>query len=161
VIELFNPYGYSINRVEYLSADANQSMSLTRSPDVTGDFADLHANVSGSFELASPGRDIDGAGFAGNGAFAGHAILDYFVDLTTYQSSGWLWSPTFDWISFGTESYPWVYTYPSLEWWYCLDNSNGGADMYYYSATSKSWHFTTIDVYPWVFDFGGAGWIQK
>ncbi len=69
-ISLLTPNGFVEDRVEYPMENSDQAQSLVRSPDLSGDFGTLHFEVSTAFELASPGRRLDGIPFGqGNATF--------------------------------------------------------------------------------------------
>ena len=68
--QLFNPYDFLMDAVKYVRADSEQGQSLTRFPDITGDFfspdgPSLHFDVSEAFLSFSPGADILRRGLCG------------------------------------------------------------------------------------------------
>ncbi len=100
-ITLFTPDGFNEDRVTYDENNSDQLQSLTRSPDLSGDFPALHLEESAAFLLASPGLMLDGSAFPGNGLI----ILDPFEG--SDLGGGFFFS---DWYGiYNPQFWPWVF----------------------------------------------------
>lgn len=140
-INLLTPYGHVEDSVFADSEITDQSQSITRDPDLTGEFGALHFDVSTAFELYSPGRKIDGTPFAGNGTIAENPLG--CVDL----GEGWCWS---EWYGVYTPIfYPWIY-HNEHGWQYVFETGTIG-EAYLWDHESQDYWWTTALFQPLTF----------
>lgn len=155
LIVLKTPFGAIEDSVSYLRASANQGQSLTRNPDLTGDFGALHFDVSATLELFSPGRQLDGNGFAvPAGPVPG--ALTYFTQASQQSADGLLFDARFGWFYAGF--HPWLYSYDQAGWWYAFGDSADGSSMFLYDLTAGTWIFTSYWFHPWYYNFQANAW---
>ncbi len=150
---LLNEHGFPMDEVSYLVADSNQAQSLTRSVDITGDFPGLHFELSQVFLLFSPGSDINGAPFAGNGA----ADLDVFTGVDIPGFPGWRSSSWYK--NYNVDFWPWIF-HDEHSWQFVADGSTTDV-TFVFDLGLDNWVFVNEAAYRWIFVFGGPnqGWI--
>jgi hypothetical protein len=163
-IRLQNPHGYTVHEVYVVASMAQQDMSLTREPDITGAELALHLDAhlaAGGFEflIASPGLQLDGVPFPGNGV----ALLpDVFVQAHTLTPQGWWLDPVFGWLAASMEmpfDMPWLYSTGQGTFLYVPDMSKGGSDIWMYDPGS-GWLYTNYTVYPFMWDYASGSWVR-
>lgn len=157
IITLLTPFGYVEDTIFYDNDIADQSMSVTRSPDLEGAFESLHFDVSTAFELFSPGRKVDGTAFSGSGTPtpAGLAYFNrgsFLLDGRNMYDSRFGWLDVADW--------PAVYSYSGGSWWYAYAESGNGYEMYLYHFDLGTWIFTSYIFYPWYYDYNTDQWVS-
>ena len=148
--QLFNGSDFLMATAEYARAESEQAQSLTRNPDLTGFFDSpdnppaLHFDVSPTFLTFSPGADISGDAFAGNGVsneIGGTPV----ADLEGWFESGWFgfYAPIGDsgWIFHADHGF--VYYFP--------DNTSG--NVFVYDDAMTTWWWTNADTYPYLYLF--------
>ena len=148
IITLKTPFGFEEDTVSYSIDIADQSMSITRNPDITGDFGALHFDVSTAFEFFSPGRRLDGTPFPGNGAVevAGAAEVLGGTEL----GGGWYLS---DWFgSFNTSLEPWIF-HEHHGFLYLNPDSTSGDSLFFFDLGMSAWFWTSSTLYPNLFVF--------
>jgi hypothetical protein len=155
-IKLFNEYDFLVDIIEE-TADStiNQGMAVTRSPDITGEAA-LHLEVSPVFALSSPGTQIDGTPFAGNGTIWAPMV---FNRINQMYSDGNMYDPSFGWLAvenLTSEDY-WIYSFNLGSFWYVYPGSQWWA-MYVYDLDVQSWLFTSYIYYPWIYNYTTDQW---
>ena len=143
--------------VIYLEDDSDQAMSLVRSPDGTGSFPNLHFEVSTAFELASPGRRLDGTAFPGNQPFAAETDVFRGVDISGfpgYKASPW-------YLNYNVDALPWIY-HDEHGWQFIADASTEDviflydldlADWLFVNEASYRWFYLFSDTPTWIFSF--------
>ncbi len=156
--QLFNEHGFLMDEAKYVRVDAEQGQSLTRSPDITGDFfsplgPSYHFDVSPAFLPFSPGTDISGVAFTGNGV----ADLDVFSGVDIPGFSGWKASSWYK--NYNVDFWPWIYH--DEHGWQFVDAGSTAAVTFVFDLGLDSWVFINEGAYRWIFVFGGpnAGWI--
>ncbi len=152
VILLLNEHGFILDSVMYLIQDADQSQSLTRSPDITGNFPNLHFDVSSAFLLFSPGATTGGAPFAGNGV----VDLDVFSGVDIPGFPGWKTSPWYK--NYNVDFPPWIYH--DEHGWQFVDSGATAAVTFLFDLGLNNWVFVNEGAYRWIFLYGpDEGWI--
>lgn len=160
-IKVYNRYGFLAHEILEVSSEiANQDQSITRAPDLTGDLAlhlDAHLNAGGfNFLLASPGTDLLGQPFAGNGTVY---LPKKFIHMSVVRNDGVHFDPWFGWLS--TESpvvdTPWVYNYSLNTWWYLHPASFKG-NIWVFDYALGAWTYSNYVFYPWVYSYSSGTW---
>ena len=155
IVSLLNEHGFEMDAVKFLVEDANQSQSLTRSPDITGDFPSLHFDVSSAFLLFSPGADINGTAFPGNGAVLPETDVFGGVDIPDF--TGWKASPWYK--NYNVAALPWIFH--DEHGWQFLDSGSTEDVIFLYDLGLEGWIFVNEAAYRFIFLYGGPneGWI--
>lgn len=146
-IKLVRGKGFIEDIVEYLEDDADQAMSLVRSPDGSGSFPNLHLEVSSAFELASPGRQLDGTAFPGNEPFV--ATTDEFRGEDIPGFPGWKASPWY--LNYNVDFLPWIYH--DEHGWQFLDSGNSESVIFLYDLDLADWLFVNEATYRFFYIF--------
>ncbi len=153
-IKLVRGKGFVEDIVEYLDDDSDQAMSLVRNPDGTGDFPNLHLEVSGAFELASPGRTLDGAAFAGNQPFVLESDVFRGEDIPGFP--GWRASPWY--LNYNVSELPWIYH--DEHGWQFLAEASTEDVIFLFDLGLENWIFVNEGSYRWMFIFSDTpDWI--
>lgn len=160
-MKLRNEHGFVVDEVRIEFSLARQDMSLTRSPDVTGEM-DLHLDAhlsSGAFDflIFSPGLRLDGTPFPGSGTIL---IYSVFERIAFAHSSGWFIDPIFGPLGSGLQmpfDMPWVYAAGHQDFWYVLSSRDG---FWLYSVSRQGWYFTSYDLYPLVWSGSERLWLE-
>ncbi|KAF0095503.1 MAG: secreted protein withPor secretion system C-terminal sorting and LTD domain [Puniceicoccaceae bacterium 5H] len=155
-IRLTNPYNYVIDEVTYDSTQANQGMSITRSPDITGEFNSLHFPASGTMFSISPGTMADGTPFSGNGVVQPEWLAAILTDGFQYSET-LFWSNSFQWLY--TSYAPIVYSYDTGSWLYISEDASAGGQVYVYSYDMEAWLYTELSWYPTAWNFNTSSWM--
>ena len=153
IMTLKTPFGFEEDTVSYNIDIADQSMSITRDPDITGDFGALHFDVSTAFEFFSPGRRLDGTAFPGNGAVA----LDVFGGVDIPGFPGWKESSWYK--NYNVDFLPWIFH--DEHGWQFLDAGATADVTFLYDLGLEGWIFVNEAAYRFIFLYGGPneGWI--
>jgi hypothetical protein len=158
VIRLENPYGYVIDKVVYDVTLADQGQSVTRVPDITGEYGTLHipATASSSHIVqCSPGARIDGTAFPGNGLVTLSEYEQIFTDF--YKASNdYYFSKVFGWTYVG--AWPFLYSFDSNSWLYVVTDSSQNCEVFYYSYQKSAWFYTTKEIYPNGWNLNTGSW---
>jgi hypothetical protein len=163
-IKLYNRHGFLVHEIAEISnAITNQDQAITRAPDLTGDLAlhlDAHLNAGGfEFLLASPGRDLLGVPFPGNGAI--HLPFT-FIHIERLFDDGLYLDPVFGWL--GNESpvadSPWVYVVEKSAYWY-IHPASGDGHIWVYDMSLQGWYYTHYAAYPWMWDYAASQWTGR
>lgn len=126
------------------------------------DFADSAANCADlEANLESVNASFEGIGSAkllscsDNGGGGNSDNPDNILGSEIEAGSGWFWS---DWLgAYQAESFPWIWTVDYGWWWI---SGSDDSEIYAYSLDRGAWLYTGSDLYPWVYDWSGAGWID-
>ncbi len=157
-VRLVRGKGFEEDVVEFLDEVSGQGQSVVRSPDGSGDFGSLHLVVSTAFELASPGRGLDGAAFAGNQPFV--PSTDVFRGEDIPEFPGWRASPWY--LNYNVAELPWIY-HDEHGWQFLADASTedviflfdlGLENWIFVNEGSYRWMFIFSDTPDWIFTFG-------
>jgi hypothetical protein len=155
-IKLFNQHGFLVEIIEDIAeANINQGMALTRSPDLTGELV-LHLEAS-LFTLSSPGTQLDGIAFPGNGSIY---LPQKFTGITVVNDDGVHFDPVFGWMATNGPpdvETPWVYNYDLATWWYVNPFSFTG-NIWAYDFALSAWTYSNYSFYPWVYNYTSAAW---
>ncbi len=147
-ITLTRGAGFIEDVVEFLEDFSGQGQSVVRSPDGTGAFGEtLHLAVSSAFELASPGRQLDGTAFSGNAPFV--ANLDEFRGDDIPGFPGWKASPWYK--NYNAAAHPWIYH--DEHGWQYLDSGNTEDVIFIYDLDLADWLFVNESSYRWFYLF--------
>lgn len=161
-IKLINQHGFLVHMIsDITSTIASQGTSVVRVPDVTGDIG-LHFEAAlneGRFDAASPGTQINGNPFPGNGQVltphifnrARESVRGYWLDDPVFGSLGIL-------RRYGVDM-PWLYAarHGNAPWF--VNKVDGGIAIY--DMFLARWVFTNYTVYPWVYDFQNSTWVDR
>lgn len=156
IIRLENKHGYVVDSVEYDVTNADQGQSITRSPDMTGDFDALHIAASlPTFLAVSPGATVKGVAFSGNGPVVENAyemmIGDYYrANADYYHGASFGWSYVTHW--------PFLYSFDTGSWMYVAAEVSGEDAIYFYAYSNRSWYYTDSTLYPWAWNFSLGAW---
>ncbi len=158
--QLFNEHGFLMDEAKYVRLDAEQGQSLTRDPDITGDFfsplgPSYHFDVSPAFLPFSPGTDISGTAFPGNGAVLPETDVFGGVDIPDFAD--WKASPWY--LNYNVEFLPWIYH--DEHGWQFVDSGATEDVIFVYDLGLEGWIFVNEAAYRFIFLFGGPneGWI--
>ena len=154
--QLFNEHDFLMAEANYVRADAEQGQSLTRAPDITGDFfspdgPSFHFDVSPTFLPFSPGAMIDGTAFPGNGRVEAEGDLFGGVIL----GDGWRESAWFGFYNVGFE--PWIFHFQHGFQFVFAGATEG--EVFLYDLETEDWWFTSASTYPNVYSFNRAAWV--
>lgn len=164
-LTLHNQYGYEVDRWEFLAALASQDMSINRDPDITGsaDELNLHLDAAlnlGYFNFYTPGNQLDGNPFPGNGEIL---LPQVFRGVVEGSNRGWFYDPHYGWLGVGTASgwdIPWVYVQNLNSYWYVEVESVTDRGMWIYEASRQFWFYTYTAGYPLVWNAATSGWVN-
>ncbi|RKX35897.1 MAG: hypothetical protein DRP71_01765 [Verrucomicrobia bacterium] len=145
IVRLVNEHGFVMDEVEYLVEHANQAQSLTRDPDITGDFPALHFEVSENFLLFSPGAMSDGTAFSGNGNVADPLL----GGVPVAGLEDWFLSSWFGY--YNTTFAPWLF-HAEHAWMFRFPESTSES-TYFYDNAMVSWWWTNPADYPSLYAF--------
>ena len=148
-ILLINEHGFILDNVKYLIQDADQAQALTRSPDILGDFPELHLEVSTAFLILSPGADINGTPFAGNGPVVVVPEADVFGGVPIsgfpeYRASPW-------YLNYNIEALPWIYH--DEHGWQFIDAGSTEEVIFLYDLDLADWLFVNEANYRFFYLF--------
>jgi hypothetical protein len=162
--QIRNRYGAIVETVYWPASLAAQGMALTRFPDLTGPWADdiepeqselpaPHFDVSGAFELFSPGRTVAGEPFPGNGAEL--PVIGDALPLADYiDSEGWTYDQVYGRLY--TAHWPWVHAHG--RWHYNVAAGDGG--RYQYDIEAAVWTWTDTTAYPYHYNYSSSEWMS-
>ncbi|MDP0501559.1 MAG: lamin tail domain-containing protein [Verrucomicrobiota bacterium JB022] len=156
-LRLTNPYGYPIDSVEYTAAKADQTQSIIRLPELTGEFDNLHMAASEGFLIISPGTNADGVPFSGNGPVVLPGLEGILTDGFQYSDVHY-WSDSFQWLF--TPHYPVVYSWDVGDWIYIHEGASGNGEVMIYSYSRSAWHYTNTDTYPTSWNYDQSKWMR-
>jgi len=159
-VELFNNHGFRVDHWNELSVElAAQAQSVTRDPDITGDVV-LHLDAALphlSFAQGSPGTEVSGDAFAGNGMIY---LPQKFIHIEYVGDDGVHYDPLFGWMASNgapTTDTPWVYSYDLSTWWYVNPFSFTG-NIWAYDFALGAWWYSNYVYYPWVYNYTSTAW---
>jgi hypothetical protein len=149
-ITLYTPGGYPEDQVIFGDDATEQDQALTRNPDLTGDFGALHLEASSAFELASPGRQLDGLGFAGNGVVTGITSPRGFFTDTIELNSGWWFNSELGylWTEAGIFPFFYILGHENWIWAWIFPGVTEATGYYIYDYEAAQFGFTGPEVYP-------------
>lgn len=159
-IILRTPNGHIEDYIFFDSDISDQAMSVVRSPELAEiptegtsyeQFTAKHFDVSMAFELFSPGRDLNGVAFGGNGAELG-AVARFFSKAEYVLSTGIALDPALGYLS--TQFWPYLYSYTTGSWAYAIN----GAPFLMYDFGQSSWIYTSYIFHPWYYHYSDATW---
>ncbi len=146
-ITLLRGEGFIEDVVEFLEEFAEQGQSVVRSPDGTGAFPSLHFEVSLAFELASPGRQLDGSAFPGNAPLTINEDVFRGTDIPDFP--GWRASPWY--LNYNVDFAPWIY-HDEHGWQFQADGNTADV-IFLFDLGLENWVFVNEGSYRWMFLF--------
>jgi 2',3'-cyclic-nucleotide 2'-phosphodiesterase (5'-nucleotidase family) len=87
-------------------------------------------------------------------------VIDYTLDFSTgIYDAGWRASSYFGWLYVGSINTHWVFEVEQGLGWIYLAPSNTSPMGVWFFDTEAGWHYTTAEVYPWVYRFASGAWV--
>lgn len=161
-LRIDNQHGFTVASLTQVNGSTtNQDQSITRVPDLTGEFG-LHLDASLAslrFDIASPGTQLDGQPFPGNGTPLVTDVLPRAVEVVP---GAWLLDADLGWVGFAatySADIFWVYSGAYRTWWYLLPEPTAGIWLYDYELSA--WLYTQEGLGPWFYNASAAQWMNR